>query len=326
VSWEDFGKSKPEKSKTPTYRRTNNYYYAIFRIGRKYKTNDGSLKNTLNSIKGFQRHMEREMEVPNANTSIDNEILIGNADVYGTAWQYLQGIKLRKNNIVARELLLTASPAFFKGLSSQDLEKWENSNVNWLEENFGNNCVYATLHKDETTWHIHALVIPKFQKENGRYILSNTRYFDGIEKLREWQDNYANGMQKHFRSLNRGIKYSKAKHMEIRHFYNLINTNLQEKDIEQLTYKAKNAELLNIKIKAIEKTLEIYRQLNSNNYKEKKDIKDNAETLEKEIKKLKENRLLYKEAIEMLSQQYKIPQYAIKSAVRFCQNINQKER
>ncbi|MBO0555653.1 recombinase [Clostridium botulinum] len=326
MSWEDFGKSKQEKPKEITYRKTNNYYYAIFRIGKKYKTTDGTVKSTLAQIKTFQRHMEREMEVPNANRNICNEILIGNSDVYRSAWNYIQGIKLRKNNIVARELLLTASPNFFKGLSPMDLDKWKNVNINWLEENFGTNCIYATLHKDESTWHIHALIIPKFENKRGKYILSNTRYFDGIEKLRGWQDNYANNMRTHFKSLNRGIKYSKAKHMEIKHFYSLINKNLNEKDIDQLASKAKNAELLNIKIKAIEKTLELYRQLNSSNLEEKENIKNNFKKLKKEIDQIKEDKELYKEAIEMLSQQYKIPQYAVKNAIKFCQNINQRER
>lgn len=316
-----------DKVKEPIYRSTTrSYFYSIFRVGRKFKQQNGITNSGLNMIKAFQKHMEREIEVINSDDHINNEILIGNTDIYGTVREYIKDIKLRKNSVVARELLMTASPGFFKGLSNAELQKWKNENLKWLKENYGNNCVYAILHKDESTWHIHSLIVPKFENEKGENILSNTRYFDGIEKMRGWQDNYAMNMNKSFQSLNRGIKYSKAKHMEIRHYYALINQNINENDIEQLAAKAKNEELLKIKLKSIEKTLEIYKKYNGKNELEKDNAISESKKLYEDLERIKDDKDTYKEAISLLSQQYKIPQYAIKNAIKFTQNINEKEK
>lgn len=317
MSWDDF-KSVPDKTKDVTFRSTNSsHFYAIFRVGKKFKD--------INSIKHFEKHMEREINVPNADMNIKNELLIGNENIYGEVKNYIKDIKLRKNAVIARELLMTASPDFFKGLSKQDLEKWKTENIKWLQKNYGENCIYATLHKDEKTWHIHALIVPKFINEKGKSILSNARYFDGIEKFREWQTNYAEGMQQYFKCLNRGIKFSKQKHIMLKTYYNLIQKEINIKDMEQVIAKAKNSELLEIKIKSIQKTLEVYKNYNSKNDLEKNRAIQESKGLLKEIEVLRADKEVYNEALSMLSQQYKIPQYVVKAAIKFAENINDKE-
>lgn len=329
MSWDDFGDKQyvDEKVKDPIYRNTNgSHFYAIFRIGKKFRQTNGIKNSGLNMIKAFQKHMEREINITNANANIKNEILIGDSDVYSTVKNYIKGIKLRKNSVVARELLMTASPDFMRGLIPQELKLWKEKNLNWLKDNYGDNCVYACVHNDESTTHIHALIVPRFKNKKNEYILSNTRYFDGIAKMSEWQDNYANSMQATFKCLNRGIRYSKAKHITIRHYYALLNQQVNEKDIKQLTAKAKNEELLKIKLNAIEKTLKIYRDYNSKNELQKEAAIKESENLLKEIDKMKGNEETYKEAISLLSQQYKIPQYAIREAIKITQKINEKEK
>lgn len=329
MSWDDFGEKTyvNDNVKKPIYRATNgSHFYCVFRIGRKYRQTNGITDSGLNMVKGFQKHMEREISVTNADLTVKNEILIGDKNIYEIVKEYTKDIKLRKNGVVARELLMTASPDFFRQLSHQDLISWKEKNIKWLKDNYGENCVYATLHKDESTWHIHALIVPRFKNNKNEYILSNSRYFDGIEKMRGWQDNYANNMQSTFKNLNRGIRYSKAKHMEIKHYYALINQKVNEKDINQLTAKAKNEELLKIKIQAIEKTLQLYKDYNSKSLIEKEKAIQESKNLAAEISEIKGNDENYKEAISLLSQQYKIPQYAIKNAIRFAQNINEKEK
>jgi len=321
MSWDDFKSPALKSDVKDFYLKSSNqgHFYAIYRIGKKHKE--------MISIRGFEKHMERNMEVLNADKNIKNEILIGNKNVNKSVKEYIKDVKLRKNSVIARELLMTASPDFFKGMMVSDLEQWKNDNINFLKDNFGANCLYATLHKDETTWHIHALIVPKFYNEKKKqYVLSNTRYFDGIEKFRSWQDNYAKAMQEHFKCLNRGIKYSKAKHMDIKHYYALIKQTFNEKDIKQLAAKAKNSELLEIKIKAIQNTLEVYKKYNSKNSLEKDIAIKESRLLINDIEKMKENKGIYKEALSILSQQYKIPQYAVKEAIKFAENINNEEK
>jgi hypothetical protein len=192
-----------EKLQEPRYSHVQQLY-AIFRVGKKF--------TDMKSIEHFQKHMQRLVDVPNARKgNVVNEVLIGSEHVAQLVAEYLKGVNIHKNNVIARELLLTASPQFFRGLPDKELEMWKDENIRFLKDKFGSNCVYAVLHKDETTWHIHALIVPKFYNEQeNKYFLSNKRYFDGPEKLREWQDKYADAMHTVFPSLCRGVRYSKS--------------------------------------------------------------------------------------------------------------------
>lgn len=327
MSWDDL-KERPASTdvKKAIYKSSSgSHFYSIFRIGTKYKTMDGKQNSGVNMIKNFQKHMEREINVTNANANIQNEILIGDKNIYENVKEYLKDVKVRKNSVYARELLQTASPDFFKGLSNKDLQKWKDENIKFLKDNFGTNCIYSTLHKDEKTWHIHSLIVPRFENKKGELILSNSRYFDGIEKMREWQNNYAKSMQEEFKCLNRGIKYSKAKHLTIRQYYTLVNESLNEKNIAQVLAKAQNNELLEIKIKAITKTLQVYKSYSSKSDIEKENAIKESKSLIKEIEKMKENEATYKQALSLISQQFKIPQSVVKEAIRECENINEKE-
>lgn len=146
MSWDDF-KDKPtkeEEAKKPIYRSTGQgYYFCILRVGKRFKQ--------IGNIKNFERHMERQMQVANANNSIKNEIIIGSSNVTEDVKLYLEGINIRSNNVLATELLLTASPGFFRGMPKQELNKWIDINRRWLEKEFGTNLQYAVLHLDEST-------------------------------------------------------------------------------------------------------------------------------------------------------------------------------
>lgn len=173
----------------------------------------------------------------------------------------------------------------------------------------------------ESTWHIHALIVPVFDKK-----LCNARYFDGIDKFRAWQDNYAENMQKCFKSLNRGVRFSKAKHVEIRHFYSMVNARVDEKDLQQLCAKAQNAELLQIKIKVLQNTLNTYRDIYKQTTTEKENILKLNKELRNNAKDLQSDKDLYREAVQVLSQRYKLPQYAIGEVMNYISNSLAREK
>lgn len=296
-----------EKVKEPIYRSTGvtGNLYAIFRISeRKYKT--------IAQIRHYQNHSERLVDTPNADISVKNEMLVGSSDIVGDVKRYIHGIKVRKNGVLARDLLLTASPSFFNNITELERRKWVDLNLKWLKDNFGDNCVYATLHKDEKTWHISALVVPKFYNEKkGTYALQNYKYFDGIEKLRGWQDNYALSMQEVFKSLNRGVKFSKAKHIEIRHYYAMINAKLSEDDINQVCAKARSSELLGKQVKELQGTLKAYQKYSENTRNEKDMLLKINGALLKSLEEMKKDKAVYTKTIKALSEIYKIPQSAV---------------
>lgn len=302
--YEEDKKEREERLyKEPIYRSVGSNCYCIFRIGRKYKI--------LTQVQGFVKHMERLKETPNANPLIKNEILVGDKDLVKEVQDYIRDCRyVRQDTVIGRELLLTASPSFFRGLPKEQFDRWVQLNISWLKREFKDNLKYAVLHLDETTAHIHAFICPKIYSDKRKaYILSNRHYFNGMEKLIGWQDNYAEEMQTVFKSLQRGIRFSKAKHINIKEYYALINSELNENDLEQIKAKAIKGELLEIKIKALQKTLEAYRKYNTNALVEK-------EELSKDLKKLEKDNQYYKRAVKVLSKHYKIDEKDIEKMIK----------
>ena len=79
------------------------------------------------------------------------------------------GARIQKGNQRPfTRLILSASPEHFRpgdpaagGTWEPDrLEAWTKASTDWLRQEFGDDCVHAALHLDETTPHIHALVVP----------------------------------------------------------------------------------------------------------------------------------------------------------------------
>lgn len=196
------------------------------------------------NLGGSTSHIARTRDTPNANSELtpNNEIIAG-----VEAKQALQVIrerlneveaqsrkKVRKDATVAIESVLTASPEWFEGKTPEQVKEWSKANVAWLEKTYkAENIVSATLHLDESTPHIHALVFPEAEK--GR--LNASHWLDGRQKLSEMQDSYAEAMQEF--ELERGVKGSKAKHVEIKKWY---TAGLQhaKKEVDKFLDIAKN--------------------------------------------------------------------------------------
>lgn len=135
--------------------------------------------------------------------------------------------KVRKNAVLAVELLMTLSPEAAQQPNFNANEFCDCAS-NWAHQKFGNENVYfIAYHLDEKTPHVSIQLVPKDDKGklNCRY------YLGGRKKLRELQDSFAEEMGKYF-GLERGVKGSKAKHQKVKRFYNAINRQQEtEKDI-----------------------------------------------------------------------------------------------
>ena len=280
--------------------------YGIFRIG------DKKIKN-MTQLKNWENHMDRTFDKPNADPlrTNKNEILIGSPDIIKLFKQHTQGIKFRKNGVLARDLVMTASPEFFTPLNDNDIDKWVKINKEFLLKEFGDNCIYACSHFDEKSPHIQALIIPKYIDKKNRPKLNNDIYFGGRRMYSEWQDKYAEAMKKEFEQLNRGIKNSKATHVQVRQFYKLINQDYKEYDYKQVIAKAQNSILLEKQVKKLTKTLDVYWK--SNIY------------MKEEMEELKKDKETFKESIKAMSEIYKIPQKVIMEIIRGVENDKYKD-
>lgn len=253
-------------------------YFCVFRIDRKYKTVD--------SIKGFEIHNLRKKEVPNADPSRThlNKILIGSENVIEDVKKHIYGIKIRSNANIAIDMVLTVNHKFFENLPPGHLEKWIDCNMEFIKDNFGDNCISAILHLDETAPHLHILISPRFYNEKRkRYELSSNKYFGTKQQLKDFQTNYANHMHKSFNNLIRGIRGSKAKHISIQKYYFLLNQKMNENNKDSILAHAKNSYLLEKRVRMLENTV---MQLQEDSRNEK--LLKRVETAEKKTTEYKE--------------------------------------
>lgn len=216
--------------------------YAIARLAKLKKHN----------LAGSASHTARTRPTPNADPTKQNIRFIGSDDplekledlVQAKIDSYTQKRKIRPDAVYCVELLLTASPSYFRpddptngGYYEEDkLKAWYEAAQQWLSEEYGSRIVRAELHLDEMTPHIHAYFVPLDEKGQ----LRCNHFFDGRQKMREFQDSHYAAMQ-HL-GLERGIKGSVAKHQDIKDFYTIVeegrDLELGELSAEQITAKA----------------------------------------------------------------------------------------
>jgi hypothetical protein len=190
--------------------------YAILRLSK--------LKN-LGMATSATQHNYRLQDTPNANpdwAALNEEHLNhGHRNYWHLANERIAELhltRLRSDAVRAVELVLTGSPEGFQ----RDAEgravdvrgtPWVQDNLSFVRERFGpKNVVSFTLHQDEVTPHIHAVVVPV--TTDGR--LSNRDVFSPVS-LRQLQTDYAKAMAPH--GFERGIKYSTAIHEDVRRHY-----------------------------------------------------------------------------------------------------------
>ncbi|BAZ33719.1 plasmid recombination enzyme (plasmid) [Cylindrospermum sp. NIES-4074] len=204
------------------------------------------------NISGSASHTARERETPNANPTQKNIRFIGNLDpderledlVLAKIGEHEQKRKIRTDAVYCVELLLSASPSYFRPdcptqagyYEPQKLDNWLEVTHQWLADEYGDRIVRAELHLDEATPHIHAYFVPL--DDNGQ--LRCNHFFDGRQKIHEFQDSYYHTMR--LIGLERGIKGSKAKHQDIKDFYRIVeegrDLEVDDLNVEQLKAKA----------------------------------------------------------------------------------------
>lgn len=185
---------------------------------------------TAGAARGKTAHNYRLVDTPNADpgrtASLNQEYInTEKADYWSLAEQRIGEAvtrKVRDDQVRAMEVVLTASPEWFKRGQDGQAEdvrggQWVASNLDFLKEKFGEkNVVSFTLHQDETTPHIHAVIVPISQNEKGRACLSADRLFNPTT-LSQLQTDYAAAMAPH--GLERGVEGSRRQHEDMKQVY-----------------------------------------------------------------------------------------------------------
>ena len=226
--------------------------YAIFRSEPIY---------TLNDLAQIGSHNKREKKVYNSNPDIKLELTKNNIELVPLDSKYVKGFheitkeyKLehdermkteredrkrtysqmldRSKNVVADEMIFTASPGFFKGLKNKDIKKWADTCMEFVYQDLGykkEQVLHATLHMDEKTPHIHCVVIPLVKKldkrtNTERYTISKKQYIRDNKHLSDLQDKYCQRLNDKGFDLERGIKNSDREHIRIKELKKITNS------------------------------------------------------------------------------------------------------
>lgn len=158
--------------------------------------------------------------------------------------RYKVNKSIRRDAVLCAEVVFTSDKDFFNKLTPEEEKKYFEKSVEFLKEEFGEkNVIFATVHKDETTPHLHAGVIPLI--DDGR--LSYKSFVSSKMDLIKLQDKYYEKMSLEFPELERGksAKETGKNHLTVEE-YKLQQENLKiqerQKSIElQLEQINKNA-------------------------------------------------------------------------------------
>lgn len=135
--------------------------------------------------------------------------------------------KMKDDNVTCIQVMVTFSPNAKVNPQSYfaDAEKW-------VREKFGSdNVFFKSIHYDETTPHANFFVVPgydfKYKDGHTERRLSAKKWLGGRKKLSELQDSFYENVGK-AHHLERGEKGSKAKHQDIKKWYQKFNEFCEE--------------------------------------------------------------------------------------------------
>ena len=229
---------------------------------------------SLGALNGAYVHnetVEGRAQAPNVNLDEGFHSLLNSSLTYEEKWRERiteaemrshKKITIRKDAVYAIECVFGLSNDV-KMDKNFDFEAWEQQSFKWCEEQFGrDNIIGFTVHYDENTPHIHAVITPV----TGDNRLSQKEFIGGPGRLHWLQSSYAKALDN--LGLRRGIINSKSKHQDIQRLYNVLNQALLEKlpekqldESEAEYYERANKEYESSKLMVVKLRSDISREI-----------------------------------------------------------------
>lgn len=133
-------------------------HYAILRV-EKIKT--------FADLRAVGQHNTRAIPaatVPGAAPPVERLKLTGPFDQRAKSLLKKLEVKFKKNQIIAVEILLSASPEWWAQASNLHKKEWIESTEKFLHEKFGKGLISISYHTDESTPHIQAVALPIYYR------------------------------------------------------------------------------------------------------------------------------------------------------------------
>lgn len=194
---------------------------------------------SFGEIGGSLSHNYRTRPTPNADSTRtpDNHHSVSKRDLVMDGIKQRLPEKTRSNAVLCVEYLITASPEWSGWQDQKQEADFFKRSLEWLEHKHGKENVIATsIHRDETTPHLVAYVVPIDQKGK----LNAREFLGGRAKLSKMQTDFHSKVKD--LGLERGLEGSKAEHKTVKEFYaelqeplpksEKININIQRLDVD----------------------------------------------------------------------------------------------
>ncbi|MBZ6485170.1 MobV family relaxase [Priestia aryabhattai] len=176
------------------------------------------------AILGIQKHNQREGE-NSKNKDIDSTRTMLNYDfVNEDKIKYHEEIKkmtatrvkrkIRNDAVLVAEFFVSASPEYMHAMSPDEQRKYFEASLDHIAGKYGQqNMLYAVVHNDEATPHMHVGFVPITDDRR----LAAKEYFHGKKKIRRIQDDFHNYMNKRGYDIERG-EPSELQHKSVHDF------------------------------------------------------------------------------------------------------------
>lgn len=270
---------------------------------------------TIPDLAQIGSHNKREKKAYNSNPDIKQELSRNNIELVPLTEKYVKGFynltnEYRKQheekqkteridrkktfnqmlnksrNVVADELLFTATSDFFKEMTIDNIKDWANTCMEFVYNDLGytrEQVLHSVVHLDEKTPHIHCVVVPLVKKFDNRtnterYTITKKEYIKDKIHLSQLQDMYHKRLVDKGYDLERGIKGSD-------------NQNINIKQYKQMTKKLNHSlNVRNEKFDSAMNELEENMKSNKNTIFDKEYVKVKRETFDSMNKVIDESK------------------------------------
>ena len=218
-------------------------------------------KMKATALKGIQFHNQREKE-SQTNPDIRTEDVHLNYDlIHGDRkLDYKKEIqqvisenvksekKVRKDAVLLSEFLITSDSSFFDNMTPDEQRRYFETAKDFIADKYGeHNIIYATVHNDERTPHMHVGLVPV--TDDGR--LSAKDVFGNRLQFVKLQDDFNAHVKAHGFDLERGVS-SNRKHLDMAKFKAMTAYEAEREATQKSEQVLSNIKEIDTKIKAIE--------------------------------------------------------------------------
>lgn len=229
----------------------------------------------------FSNHSNKDIDVSKSHLNYDilDKVKSYKTDIEG----YINANKsskraVRKDAVLVCEWIITSDSDFFESMSPADTREYFQTAIDFFAERYGSkNLMYAQVHLDERTPHMHLGIVP-FDKDNK---LTAKTMFDR-EALQDIQNELPRYMNERGFKVERGRAGSEAKHLTVQEYKDV------QKEIK------KQSEVLDVVKKELESVKNVTR---TKNFLDELDSKSKKTLLGNDVKISQED---YQELKEQL--------------------------